>query len=888
MIKQTRNISGQPRTIRRFAALLPVCGLTLAAGLLHAAVEPSPAPVWSLPDGVYTNSQKLQITARGAIVRYTTDGSEPTETSTVYSTPLNVTNSMLVRAKSFAPSRPPSPTVSRDLVLLGEDLLDFSSNLPLVIINTHGEEFSAERNTRMAATARFINTNGARARLTGPADFDGRALMNVRGHASRRYPKHSFTFRAIDENDEKLKISVFGFPKETEWVLYAPYPDKTLMRDVLAYELSNLMGRWAPRTRFVEVFVNQTGGRLTMEDYAGVYVFEDKITRGADRVDIARLRPDENSEPAITGGYLFKKDHVGRGPAKRAIPERVRGLHNIEPGGPIDLPSGPGGFPADPAGFLSHNSPAALALARRTARARSKMEAPDGPLAGVTSQLGLNWQPSLKREREINDGKVFPDEDGFWTTIKGSHFFYVEPEPDEITASQRAWLKDHLDIFERTLYGPDFMNATNGYSSFIDAGSFIDHHLMVEATKNVDGFRFSTFYQKDRGGRIKMEPVWDMNLTFGNAGTREGWKPEHWLWPQWDDTEYTWFRRLFEDPDFAQRYVDRWAALRTNVFSTARVLARIDQLAGHLQEAQQRNFTRWPVLGVAVAPNHFVGSNYTSEINFLKTWTEGRLAWMDRQFLAAPAIQTTPDGEKLLLADSITPPKKLPPPAPRQDFTLFMEAESGGIVAPLAIEKDPDASGGQFIVNTAKSKTTDGSNGTATFKFSVPATNQYFLWARVLVASTANNTFFFSMDGAPEEIYDAAENSFTSVWQWNHWSGRPPAASPQNSTRKVFPLGAGVHTLQLRGREEDMKLDRLCITSNPDFEPEPSPAETAVPTRIYYTLDGTDPRLPGGVVSPSARLLDSPVTLGRNAKVIARAQKGQRWSSPAMAGATGR
>ena len=99
-------------------------------------------------------------------------------------------------------------------------------------------------------------------------------------------------------------------PKDSDWVLYAPYSDKTLMRDVLAYELSNKMGRYAARTRFVEVFLNRSGSKLSKRDYAGVYVFEEKIKRGKDRVNIQKLTPEDNSEPNITGGYIFKRDHT--------------------------------------------------------------------------------------------------------------------------------------------------------------------------------------------------------------------------------------------------------------------------------------------------------------------------------------------------------------------------------------------------------------------------------------------------------------------------------------------------------------------------------------------------------------------------------------------------
>jgi hypothetical protein len=188
------------------------------------------------------------------------------------------------------------------------------------------------------------------------------------------------------------------------------------------------------------------------------------------------------------------------------------------------------------------------------------------------------------------------------------------------------------------LYGPDFTNATKGYRAFIDADSFIDHHLFVELTKNVDGFRFSTYYHKDRNKLLQMGPAWDWNLSFGNADGKQGYMPEYWLCPQLDDQQYSWFRRLFEDPDFAQRYVDRWAQLRTNVFATSNILARIDVMAKLLGPAQQRNFAKWEILGREVAPNYFVGDDYAEEVNWMKQWIEKRLTWIEKQFLPAPTV----------------------------------------------------------------------------------------------------------------------------------------------------------------------------------------------------------------------------------------------------------
>ncbi|HMC28503.1 MAG TPA: CotH kinase family protein, partial [Verrucomicrobiae bacterium] len=473
-------------------------------------------------------------------------------------------------------------------------------------------------------------------------EFDGRAAMNIRGNTSLRYPKRSFHLKTRSESGASLKASILGLPKESDWVLYAPYPDKTLMRDVLAYELSNKMGRYAPHTRFVEVFVSSSG-KLSMEDYLGVYVFEEKIKRSKERVDIAKLGPEDVKEPEISGGYIFKKDHLDRmtvvpPPSELGGPGRLGGTM-IRPG----LPSSPGGFPAKADGFLkSYGSEffPNMQFPQRKLPGRRGLQrnaVPDPPPVAAT--------PEIPFIQGFNDESISSNL-GFSTPM-GNQFFYVEPKPGELASAQKTWLKRYVTKFERALYGPDFRDPAHGYAAFIDADSFIDHHLLVEATKNVDGFRFSTFYYKDRGGKIRMGPIWDWNLAFGNVNGKQGWMPRYWYWPQLDDNQYSWFRRLFQDPDFGQKYVDRWAALRTNVFATSNVLARIDELAAQLNEAQARNFRRWPILGRTVWPNHFVRDSFQEEVNWLKEYIESRFSWIDEQFVAAPEAST--ENNKLIL-----------------------------------------------------------------------------------------------------------------------------------------------------------------------------------------------------------------------------------------------
>ncbi len=572
------------------------------------AADSNSLAVWfSKPGGVYTSNLAVTLSSKStsASLHYTTDGSEPTQKSPSYVEPLPIKESVVIKARAFHLGEV-SPVACETYTLMDENLANFSSNLPLVIISTFGQEIPREPKT--PASIRVIDCGKGRATLSGPADFDGRALVNIRGHTSLRYPKRSYLVKTRDAGNNPFKASILGFPKESDWVLYAPYSDKTLMRDVLAYELSNQLGRYAPRTRFVEVFVNDAGGKLSQRHYLGVFVFEEKIKRGKERVPLAKLSPEDSAEPAITGGYIFKKDHSDRvdmGPPNLGGFPNGGGQPSMNRDG---FPTGPGGFPGDPRGFLP---------TPRRADPNSLMF-----FSGRDRSLGIR--------------------EGFFSN-RGSQFLYVEPQPDEITPAQRRWLIQHIKKVETALYGADFADPVKGYAAYLEADSFIDHHLLVETTKNIDGFRFSTFFHKDRDGKIGMGPIWDWNLSFGNASGKQGHMSEYWYWPQLDDQQYSWFRRLFEDPDFAQKYVDRWGEIRTNQFAASKILARVDELALLLNEAQARNYRKWKILGRPVWPNHYVGRTYADEVQYMKTWIGQRLNWIDRQFLAAPAL-SLPEG----------------------------------------------------------------------------------------------------------------------------------------------------------------------------------------------------------------------------------------------------
>ncbi|MGY8647291.1 MAG: CotH kinase family protein, partial [Verrucomicrobiales bacterium] len=113
---------------------------------------------------------------------------------------------------------------------------------------------------------------------------------------------------------------------EADWVLSARYEwDLALLRNPFVYEVSRQIDRYAPRTQFVEVFVDTSGAEISDNDYFGVYSLIEKIEMDPNRVDIARIKPWENTEPEITGGYIFKNDRPD--PGEPTI--NIRGMGQI-------------------------------------------------------------------------------------------------------------------------------------------------------------------------------------------------------------------------------------------------------------------------------------------------------------------------------------------------------------------------------------------------------------------------------------------------------------------------------------------------------------------------------------------------------------------------------
>jgi len=256
---------------------------------------------------------------------------------------------------------------------------------------------------------------------------------------------------------------------------------------------------------------------------------------------------------------------------------------------------------------------------------------------------------------DLTGGYIFKvdyyDESNSWTSQypplgyndKSVHFVYHYPEPEEITNIQKTYLQQYVDQLETTLYASGSQGLTDRMSEYIDVNSFVDYFILNELARNVDAYKKSAYFYKDKiskGGKLKAGPVWDfdwawknINECFFGATDGSGWafavhQCDPWPVPP------SWTVALMKDVRFVRKVKDRYTDLRNSILSETYIYNYIDSVAHLLDEAQARHYTRWPILGQNVGAPEVdpQPTTYAGEIEKFKTWISKRLNWLDTQF----------------------------------------------------------------------------------------------------------------------------------------------------------------------------------------------------------------------------------------------------------------
>ncbi|MEO8427221.1 MAG: CotH kinase family protein [Verrucomicrobiota bacterium] len=581
---QDRNVSyGEQGVARKRGYMYPA-----SPGLVNSQ-EPAAASLsqdveFSHPGGFISAPITLTLAATnsaGAEIRYTLDRTEPGLTSRVYSNTIAVTQFMTVKARVYTPGHLPGRATSRTFIMMDGTLTNyagtgkvFDSNLPLIFVDSFGVNVDGSTGGSRPFRASYAlviapDPITRRASLTTPPEYAGPAGIHVRGESSAGFDQRSYSLELWDDAGKDFDASLLGMPADSDWVLYGPWSEKSLMRNKLVFDwMLALRGEdgTSVRTRFIELFFNQTKsatGQAGYASYRGIYLLMEKLKRGKNRVPIENLN-DKTVDPAlITGGYIIRKDK-------------------------------------------------------------------DDPLKN-------NWSTAR-------------------FSIPLQSF-----DPDRLNTNQLSYIRNYINTFETVLNGANYKSFSAGYRAHIDADTFIDAQWLLEISKQVDGYVFSTYFHKDRAGRLRAGPLWDFNISLGNADYASGDRAAGWLYDVGNGTGQLWYPRLHSDPDYKLAHWDRYWQMRRSILATATVMATINghmatlldgytgavsnRAPDEIQNPVARHFRKWPRLGRRDWPNPPAETSihtWQAEVEYMKNWITPRLDWLDDQSMRTGGVAYRP------------------------------------------------------------------------------------------------------------------------------------------------------------------------------------------------------------------------------------------------------
>lgn len=251
-----------------------------------------------------------------------------------------------------------------------------------------------------------------------------------------------------------------------------------------------------------------------------------------------------------------------------------------------------------------------------------------------------NLKPDVTGGYIIKADKITSEDPSSWTmpTYLGSKtdFVHEYPKPSSITPEQKNYIRSLFFDFSNKANNP---SITNGYPTIIDIPSFVDFMLINELSANVDAYQFSTFFHKDRNGKLRAGPLWDHNLTFGNDLFMWGFdrsKTNLWQFDNGDNIGPTFWKDLYNNSTFRCYLAKRWNQLTKpgQPLNINSIYSLIDETALTISEAVAREEQSWATVG-----------NHADRVNAIKTFLSARIPWLTNSlgdFSSCANVNTPP------------------------------------------------------------------------------------------------------------------------------------------------------------------------------------------------------------------------------------------------------
>ena len=250
------------------------------------------------------------------------------------------------------------------------------------------------------------------------------------------------------------------------------------------------------------------------------------------------------------------------------------------------------------------------------------------------------------------------EEDDVWFATDRLLLNIKEPNIQYID-EQYEWVSFYVNEAEKVLYGDNFRDDISGYSKYYDVESFVDWYVISEITKNYDSqFHYSCWMSVEPGGKIKMGPLWDFDLSQGNKGWDQRALPDNYARPEnfWLKGNTVWIDRMLEDETFLEKVKIRMSYFASHLDD---IIKFIDEQGEQIKDPIIRNDKIWHTLKNTTEDDESIYSSYLTELEYLKDWIRTRMSWLSIQypygggtssalFNSFPSNNTTPfEGETL-------------------------------------------------------------------------------------------------------------------------------------------------------------------------------------------------------------------------------------------------
>lgn len=490
--------------------------------------EPSGEVTLSVASGVKTAPIRVTMTtpAPDAEIRYTLDGSLPTESSALYSSPLALADPARLRARAFEPGKLGGPGAVGDYSFLDASVLGYLSDVPVVVMDNFGagdfpnkgrsnDGHDVRQVPRQANVISLFEVSGNSQPFSQPPVLESRSGCRVRGSSSATFVRKPLSVEFWDDRDADLPLSPLGMEAEADWVLYAPEDqyDRPLIHNPVSFGFARLIGALSPESRVVVVFQNTDGGRVDPSDLAGVYVLMEKVERN--RIGMNFKKMDDTGS---SGGWMINIDRMA------AIPV---------------------GLPAD------------------TIQPNFHAAGPDGIL-------------SIPDDEQNSGGSQSVDD---VSEYYHSYLNFGSPDGYDILPAQRAAVQTDVRAMDAAVFSPDYADPLTGYRAHLDADSWARFYAVQNFAKNNDAIVLSTFiFRESPEDRIKMGPVWDFDRAYTWNGS-----------PTSSPLIYSdrdWYQGLFQDINFKQVLQDIWQHARNTTATNSALEALVDDASAGLRADQ--------------------------------------------------------------------------------------------------------------------------------------------------------------------------------------------------------------------------------------------------------------------------------------------------------------